>query len=237
MNDQPAQETSQPLVVALTAAAREMATRPVESAERMLERIVAGAVHTVPGAEHAGISLLGRDGTVTSHAPSSEVARRVDELQTAYQEGPCVTALREHHTVLVDDAADESGRWPAFAPEAAALGVVSILSFQLFASGDTLGALNLYSGHRSGFDDQSQTLGALFASHAALALGQAQDMEQLHRALATRDLIGQAKGILMERFDLDASAAFEMLVRSSQDTNTKLVDVARWLATERPALG
>ncbi|GAA3547449.1 GAF and ANTAR domain-containing protein [Amycolatopsis ultiminotia] len=232
MEEQPATELGQRLVKALGDAARGLSARSSGGPEQVLELIVAGAVQTVPGAEQAGVLLLARDGTVTSHAPSDEMVARIDRLQAQHQQGPCVTALWEQHTVTVDDLAGETTRWPVFAPEALASGVVSTLSFQLFTSEDTLGALNLYSGRRAGFDERSQMLGSLFASHAAQALGRAQETEQLHQALLTRDVIGQAKGILMERFGLGDDAAFAMLVRSSQDTNVKLVDVARWLTTE-----
>jgi AmiR/NasT family two-component response regulator len=77
----------------------------------------------------------------------------------------------------------------------------------------------------------------LFASHAALAFGRARQTEQLHRALASRDVIGQAKGILMERFCIDSVAAFAMLVKASQDTNVKIADVARFLVGEPPLRG
>ncbi|HEY3482421.1 MAG TPA: GAF and ANTAR domain-containing protein [Streptomyces sp.] len=215
-------------------AARELSARSSDEPDRVLALIVAGAVQTVPGAQHAGVLLLGRDGTVTSHAPSSDMVARIDQLQAGYQEGPCVTALWDQHTVLVDDLAAEAVRWPKFAREAVAAGVASSLSFRLFTSDDTLGALNLYSGRPAGFDERSQALGSLFAVQAAQALGRAQEMEQLHRALATRDVIGQAKGILMERFGLGENAAFALLVRTSQDSNRKLVDLARWLVDERP---
>ena len=227
---QPNDELSARLVKALSAAAQELSA--VSSQEQVLTLIVSGAVHTVPGADHAGVSQLGAQGRLTSQAASSDFVRRIDDLQTTYQEGPCVTALREAHTVLVDDLAAEARRWPSFAPTAAAYGVASMLCFQLFASDESLGALNLYSSRVSGFDDESRALGALFASHAALALARTRQMEQLHQALTTRDVIGQAKGILMERFGIDAAAAFAMLVHSSQETNIKVADVARWLAAE-----
>lgn len=115
-----------------------------------------------------------------------------------------------------------------------------MLSFQLFARDNTLGALNLYSGKPESFTAQSQTLGGLslgglFAMHAATALGEAQHVAQLQEALTGRDMIGQAKGILMERFRLDDEKAFAMLVRGSQETNMKLIDVARWLTNNGTA--
>lgn len=225
------------LVAALSDAAEGLGLR-VRSEEDALASIVSSAVATIPGAEHAGVSLLRSDNTITCYTPSSSTVAEVDDLQSTYREGPCVTALWDEHTVLVDDLDAETDRWPRFAPEAAARGVASMLSFQLFTRGDSLGALNLYSSVRKGFDEEAQTLGSLFASHAALALAGAQEVTHLHRALATRDVIGQAKGILMERFGVGAEAAFEMLTSSSQTTNLKLVDVARWLTEqERGTLG
>lgn len=216
------------LVAALSAAARQLEHAGGE--KETLSRIVSGAVAMVPGAEQAGVSILHKDGSVSSHEPSSEVIAGVDQLQSTYWEGPCVTALWDEHTVVVEDLAAEAARWPRFAPEASARGVGSMLSFQLFAAKDTLGAINLYSSVAGGFTADSRTLGELFASHAASALGAARQADQLHQAMSTRDVIGQAKGILMERFGIDAEAAFAMLVSSSQETNVKLVDVARWLA-------
>lgn len=225
-------ETSRQLVSALTAAARDLGVR-AGSEQEALRSIVSAAVATVPGAEHAGVSLLRRDGTIASYTPTSSTVSEVDQLQSTYREGPCVTALWDEHTVVVDDLDTETDRWPRFAPEAAARGVASMLSFQLFLREDTLGALNLYSSLRQGFDNESQVLGGLFASHAALMLAGAQESAQLQQALATRDVIGQAKGILMERFGVDDARAFSMLVESSQTTNLKLVEVARWLAHRR----
>ncbi len=194
------------LMASLTQAARQINGGHRETEEETLALIVAGAVQTVPGAEHAGVSLLRGDGSIVSYTPSAETVAEVDRLQSAYREGPCVTALWDEHTVVVDDLAGEADRWPRFAPDAAAHGIGSMLSFQLFARADTLGALNLYSTERKGFTADSQTLGSLFAAHAATALGEAQHIVQLHQALASRDVIGQAKGMLMERFGLDAAA-------------------------------
>lgn len=225
------------LMAALSHAARDMRRVRAGSEPEALALIVAGAVQTVPGAEHAGVSLLRDDGDIVSYAPSTETVAEVDQLQSTYREGPCVTALWDEHTVVVDDLSAEAARWPRFAPEAIGHGIASMLSFQLFARSGTLGALNLYSTKPKGFTQDSQILGSLFASHAAMALGEAQHVAQLREALATRDVIGQAKGMLMERFGLDDAAAFAMLVRSSQETNLKLVEVARWLTGERTSDG
>jgi len=109
---QPNDELSARLVKALSVAAHELSAVS-SSQEQVLTLIVSGAVHTVPGADHAGVSLLGARGRLTSQAASSDFVRRIDDLQAAHQEGPCVTALREEHTVLVDDLAAEARRRPS----------------------------------------------------------------------------------------------------------------------------
>lgn len=130
-------------------------------------------------------------------------------------------------------AATGAERWPRFAPVALERGVATMCSFQLFTSNDgTAGALNLYAGQPGVFDESSLDTGALFASHAAIALYGAKRSAQLTEALRSRDAIGQAKGILIERFTLSEDRAFAMLVRSSQETNIKLHAVAEWLVDE-----
>lgn len=114
---------------------------------------------------------------------------------------------------------------------ASALGVGSRLSLQLFVRGRDLGALNLFSRERDAFSDDSERVGLLFAAHAAVALAGAQQQAQLRRALDTRDLIGQAKGMLMERYTISADRAFAVLVRLSQAGNRKLVDICEQLAS------
>ena len=101
-----------------------------------------------------------------------------------------------------------------------------MLCLQLFVHEDTLGALDLLAGEESAFTDESEHIGLLLASHAAIAAAGAQKLEHATIALATRDIIGQAKGILMERFKLTADQAFDVLAKVSQDTNRKLYAVA-----------
>ena len=134
----------------------------------------------------------------------------------------------EHQTVrLADIAADQ--RWPEFTRRAAHLGLRSMLSFQLYVVRDNLGALNLYSDEPGAFTDESEYIGLMFAAHAAVALIGAQQQQNMTLAVSMRDLIGQAKGILMERHRITAEQAFDLLVRASQRTNTKLADIARVL--------
>ena len=128
--------------------------------------------------------------------------------------------------VRVDDLATER-RWPEFARRASERGVGSMLCFRLFVEGDRLGGLNMYAGTPGAFDDESQDVGLMFACHAAVALAGAGHEEKLRAAMTNRDLIGQAKGILMERHKLTADQAFGVLARVSQELNRKLVDIAR----------
>jgi ANTAR domain len=109
------------------------------------------------------------------------------------------------------------------------LGVASTMSFQLFVAGDDLGTLNLLARRPGAFTDESERVGMLFASHAAGAVAQAQKVTHLNTALASRDVIGQAKGILTERYKITATQAFALLVRVSMDTNRGVHEVAEYL--------
>jgi GAF domain-containing protein len=154
--------------------------------------------------------------------------RAVDKAQYDTGEGPCLDALYECRTVRLPDL-DAEPRWPKFAAQAREVGLASMLAMQLYVHDEDLGALNLHSTHRDAFGDESEQIGLLFAAHAAVALAGAQNEEHLYTALSHRDVIGQAKGILMERYKIDAQDAFRLLVVASQNTNIKLYDVAEYL--------
>lgn len=202
-----------------------------------LAAVTTAAVQAVPGADNTAIILVQGRKTVQSHAATNPRARRMDEFQTELQDGPCLTAIWEQETVHILDGATES-RWPRFATAAAeagvGVGVGAMLCFQLFVHGDTLGALNLYSPTAGAFTEESETTGRIFATHAAVALAAAQQEQQLHAALANRDIIGQAKGIVMERFHLDADRAFTLIARLSQEESMKLHEIAANIAADVP---
>ena len=161
---------------------------------------------------------------------------QVDALQGETQQGPCLDAAYDHLTVRVADMATET-RWPEFARRASEAGAASMLSIQLYVEGDNLGALNLYSRTPGAFDDESEQVGLLFASHAAVAYAGVRKEAQLAKAVVSRDLIGQAKGILMERYNISGERAFLVLTRISQDTQRKLHDIAAELVRERTVPG
>jgi hypothetical protein len=229
------------LVLTLRRAARDLVSeRSISDLEQALTQIVATAVDTVPGVDAGGISMT-ENGHITSRSPTNDDVRKLDDTQARLHQGPCITAIEcpsDDGVVLAQDLTrpPDSDRWPHFALQAVAQGYQSILSTQLSPDGGTRAALNLYSRAANTFDESARTMAGLFGLQAALLLYGANHARHLGQALESRDLIGQAKGILMERYRVNSEHAFRMLVSSSQNTNIKLVDVARWL-TETGAHG
>ncbi len=171
---------------------------------------------------------------VVHKAESGGLPASADAVMSEVGEGPCLDALLQHRIIRVDDMRGEP-RWPLFAPRAAALGALSMLAFPLFVKDDSLCALNLYAGEADAFTDESEHVGRLLAAHAAVAYSGAQREENLLAAIETRDLIGQAVGLLMERYSITSSRSFETLVRFSRQTNRKLRDVAAELIRDAEA--
>ncbi|OLT34611.1 hypothetical protein BJF84_17580 [Rhodococcus sp. CUA-806] len=199
------------------------------SVEDTLQSITDSAMTLIPGTTDASVTLVIERRTVESRAATSDTAREIDHIQNRLREGPCLDAVWEHHTVQISDT-DREDRWPSFAPAAAAAGVRSMLCFQLYTHGDNLGALNLYSDTYGAFDDDAVQVGTLVATHGAIALIAAEHEDQMQSALATRDVIGQAKGIIMERYDVTAARAFEMVRTLSQDWNISVAELADTIA-------
>ncbi len=196
-----------------------------------LEAITAAAVDAVPGAEDAGISFVVDRSRIEARAGTGNRSAALDALQDRLDEGPCYSAIRQHATVHAPDVASDR-RWPRFAAAARERGVGSMLTVQLGRTADKeLGALNLYAGTPHAFDADSETAARIFAVHATVALAAAQREEHLETALRSRDRIGQAKGILMERHKITPEQAFALLVRASTRTHRRLRDVADELAT------
>jgi GAF domain-containing protein len=196
-----------------------------------LRAIVHSAVDLVPATRWAGISLI--QGTrVTAEASSHDLVSELDQLQSDFGEGPCVSAIRHQRTVRVTDLARANQPWPRFAAAAVEREVRAMMSLRLFVRRETLGALNLYAAQPHAFTPDAEILADLIAQHASVALAGATHEHHLNAALVNRDVLGQAKGILMHRDRLTALQAFQLLVRASQDANMKIADVARWLITD-----
>ena len=198
--------------------------------QQTLDAVVRAAVDTIPGTQHASISVVRRRRVVETVAATADLPRAVDQAQYDTGEGPCLDTLYERETVRVPDLAGEQ-RWPEFAGKASDLGVGSMLALRLYVADDDLGALHLQNEAPGAFGGEAEHVGVLFASHAALALSAAQKVDSLQRAMDTRNVIGQATGILMERMKITSDHAFEVLVRASQTRNVKLHEVAQTIVT------
>jgi len=196
------------------------------SVEQVLADVTAAAMELIPGTDTAGVLLIGKGGKFDSVAGTSDLPQRLDELQMLFNEGPCVEAALDELIVRTDDFRSED-RWPKYSPAVVEIGVLSGVSFKLYTADRTAGALNLFSFTPHAFDAESETTGVILAAHAAAAILASRQGEQLESALSTRDRIGQAKGIIMERFGVDELQAFEMLRKLSQDSNTRLIEVAQ----------
>nr|WP_254185135.1 GAF and ANTAR domain-containing protein [Nocardioides panacis] len=186
-----------------------------------MERAVAVATEILPGCDAAGACVVHRGDRIDTHATSNDELRQVDALQHELGEGPCLDALQHHDTVHSDDLSTDE-RWPRWGPEVARrLGLFSIVSYRLFSTGDNLGALNLYGRSRAAFSSDDIHDGVALAAHIGVALAAAQEVENLEKALGGRTVIGQATGILMERFELTADRAFSVLIRLSKHKNVE----------------
>ncbi|WP_314174232.1 GAF and ANTAR domain-containing protein [Streptomyces winkii] len=198
-----------------------------DSVQRTLDRIVVHAVDLVEGCEAAGVMTV-ENKRVRTLASSSDVVLASDRIQGELNEGPCFDAARTPKEVYrVADMTETVRRWPRYAPEARRIGIGSMMGFLLYTDEDNLGALDLYSSAPNAFTKSSEHIGWLLASHAAVAFSSARTHAQLHTAMETRHNIGEAVGIVMERYKLDEDQAFAVLRKSSQDRNTKLREIVR----------
>ena len=202
------------------------------TAEEIFSEVTTAAVEVIPGVDTAGILLITKGGKFESHAGTTDLPHELDELQHTFQEGPCMEAALSDAIVRTNDFRDEK-RWPSYSPEVVKLGVLSGLSFRLYTADRTTGALNLFGFQPREWDEQAQTVGAVLAAHAAAAIMANRQGEQLISALATRDRIGQAKGIIMERFGVDDMRAFGLLRQLSQESNTVLTEIAQRVIDSR----
>jgi GAF domain-containing protein len=193
--------------------------------DSLLQRIVDVGEEEIEGCDGVSLMLIGKGGRISTPAFSSPVARDSDLAQYESDEGPCLESLREHQTVMIDDLETEP-RWPMYREKALQLGVRSMLSIRLFLYEDSMGVLNFYSSLPHAFDRSAQLYGEVFAAHAAIALKAAIVEGGLQQALLSRDVIGQAKGIVMSAEGLSSRDAFARLQSVSQEQNRQLRDVA-----------
>jgi GAF domain-containing protein len=201
---------------------------PEADLQATLDAIARTAVETIGPAKYAGVNLY-EHGKFVPQSVAGEPPLALDVLQQQTGVGPCIDSSRDQATIRVDDMATET-RWPRYVERALALGVASMLCVPLYVDDQRLGSVSLYATDRVAFSLADEYVARLFAVQAAMALAEAHRAGQLRQALSNRDVIGQAKGILMERHRITADEAFRMLSQHSQRANRKLADVARTLA-------
>jgi GAF domain-containing protein len=183
--------------------------------------ITEGAVGLIPGTEFAAVVIPVGPGRLEARAVSGPVPPEVIALQNRVTVGPCIEAANQTNIVRINDLRSER-RWPEFTAPAAEMGVGSMLCLPLTIQDRVYGSLSLAACAPHAFDAESEALAAIFAVHATIALAGDEWRRNMTTALSSRDVIGQAKGILMERYRLTPDAAFALLVKASQKTHTKL---------------
>ncbi|BBY42972.1 GAF and ANTAR domain-containing protein [Mycolicibacterium celeriflavum] len=194
--------------------------------DTVIAELAEHAAVEIPGAQYAGITITRKSKSVETPAATNLYPMLLDKIQQRHQEGPCLTAAWDEKIVYVADL-ETDDRFPRYRRDALAeTPIRSIMAFQLFIEGETMGALNVYSETPDSFDDQSRSIGLVFAAHSSVAWNAARRDEQFQRALASRDIIGQAKGMIMERYGVDAVQAFDLLRKLSQDSNVPLIKIA-----------
>jgi hypothetical protein len=207
--------------------------------DAVLPRVLTFAVDAIPGCDWAGVTLW-HDGRPVDTVGSDPVASELEAVQAAAAAGPALDAMREEHLIVRSRVGDPA-RWPLFEAAAARLGVGSALCHGLFLRGaqgwSPVGVLSLYGAAADAFGEDDQEFSAIMAAYLSVAVAMARRRDEverreaaLHRGLSSRDVIGQAKGILMERQRLSAGEAFDLLRRVSQRLNRRLAEVAEHLA-------
>jgi GAF domain-containing protein len=200
--------------------------RDADGEQRTVDAIVATAGEVVSGTAAASITVR-RSRAHETLASSSALAAEADALQYATDEGPCLDAADDHVEFTRSGDVRTDPRWRVWGPQAAALGVGSMLSLPLLAQDGRIGALNLYATELDQFAERETIdLALLYAVHAAHALTSARTESNLRVAMTSRHVIGVAQGIVMERYDLDLQQSFALLRRVSSQTNTKLIAIA-----------
>lgn len=206
-----------------------------QTLQETLQTIVEVACNSVPGFDQVGISTMHKGGAVETEAHAGDLVLRLDEVQYRKGQGPCVDTLRGS-PIVAAPAIRHDQRWPQYVGEAVRLGVRAQLAVQLYLDDKgILGGINFYSTTSEEVSEEAEAIAQLFATHAAIALGHVKERESLNEALQSRKIIGQAIGIVMERYEMNEDRAFAFLVRASSHSNIKVRAIAQELVDERNA--
>lgn len=199
-----------------------------ESLQDMLNTLVLVVRDALPEIGHVGVTLAETKGPMQTAAATDGFVDYVDLIQYRLASGPCVDKLHGANDATVVDNVRHGGRdWPDFLAAAARAGVRSMMAVRLFQDERTVGVLNMYSSTHNTISTDSQAVARMFAPYAAAAYVSARTTHNLQRALETRELVGQAVGVVMERYRLEQAQAFQYLVRVSSTSQTKLRQVAQ----------
>ncbi len=192
--------------------------------DHTLVRVTAAAVEVLPDVHFASITVLHSDGTLETVAPTDPVLMQLDAAQYEYGEGPCYDAVMETpHAATAALEADE--RYPRYSRVALGAGVQAQAAVRLYDAATSRAALNLYSSSPGAFADLG-ALGALFSHQATMAIQYAQEIDTLTDAVTTRQTVGQAVGVVMERYEFTDERAFAFLTRLALHHGVPLPDVA-----------
>lgn len=196
-----------------------------------LDHVVEAAATSL-GYDMAGVCVVSKPRHLENVSATDETVEKVTALQCETGEGPALAVTTDGDCLAVGDLSVEP-RWPVWGPSAVELGVRSLLSVRLHPPGSSPGCLTLYACHARQVDRDDLAVAHIFASHAAVAFATGRREAELWRAIDARHVIGQAQGILMERFDIDSTQAFGVLRRYSNDKNVKLRAIAEWIVEGR----
>lgn len=200
---------------------------------KMLERVSQYA-RVVLDADDAGVMRIVSRSEITTPAATSDRVDQAHQLQAKYDEGPCLDAIKGHATYRSDDVTGDP-RWPKWGPAAAEIGIRSAVGVRLATRTQGYGSLNIYADRPSAFTAADEQAAEMLAAHATAAFAVAERAEGLATAVESRTTIGQAQGILMQKFDIDSKAAFDFLKRISQHENRRLFTVAEAIVVQRDA--
>ena len=203
--------------------------------EETVDRVLEFAVKALNCA-YAGIILVHPGDRTETVAATHPLVAELDAIQMECGQGPDLEVIADRHGVLVRDAGEDE-RWPQWSEKVVAAGIRSMLGTRLYTTKTTIGSLNFYDHQPQHFDEADVDVAHMLARHAAVAMESARGAENLWKAIDARNLIGQAQGILMERFGVDSEQAFGVLRRYSQDNNIRLHLVAEKLIATRSLPG
>jgi hypothetical protein len=201
--------------------------------DTVIAELAEHAAVEIPGSQYAGVTVTRNGKHIDTPAATHKWPLLLDEIQQLHREGPCLTAAWEEKTIHIANLETDE-RFPLYARDVLTQTPIrTIMAFQLFVAGETMGALNVYAETPNVFGPESRGVGLVFAAHTSLAWNAARRDEQFKKALASRDVIGTAKGMIMERYGVDAIQAFDLMRRLSQESNVPLIQIATDLVAKQ----